>query len=182
MVPSIEEYIEKIKNSDDFFYKAKLLKFLNKEKQIRVKELAEKINMKPSYLCHILRLNRLPELVVDSYYSKLISISHLFIVSRLKNAKDIFSAYENVLKNNLTVAQTENLIRGIIYGLKSDGKYLQTVDFEETIKAMKEKNPDINLKIIQSRVKSKIIIEIVGSLAKTSPLIRNWLRRATEGF
>lgn len=182
MSNSIDEYIEQIKASDDFFYKAKMLQFLNKDKQIRVKELAKRINIKPSYLCHILRLNKLPELVIDSYYGKLISISHLFIISRLKNTKDMLAAYENVLRNNLTVFQTEVLVRSMIYGLKTEGNYLTGPEFEETLKSLKEKNPNINLKIIQSRVRSKIIIEIIGSLAKTSPLIKTWLKKTIEGL
>ncbi len=179
MSSSIEQYLDQIKKSDDFFYKAKLLKFLNKEKQIRVKDLAVMINIKPSYLCHILRLNKLPELVVDSYYSKLISISHLFIVSRLKTVKDMLTVYENVLKNNLNVLQTERLVRSIIYGIKSDGKYIKPEEIENTQKIIKERYSDVNLNVIQSRIKSRIIVEINGSLAKTTPLIKDWLKKLT---
>lgn len=180
MTASVEEYVEKIKNTGDFFLKAKLLKFLNKDKQIRIKDLAKETGLKPSYLCHILRLNRLPELVVDGYYAKMISLSHLFIISRLKNNKDIIFVYENILKNNLSVIQVENLVRDMLYGYKSEGNYLQQDDYQKHVDLIKKIQPDFKLKVIQSRIKSRIIVEIQGSLAKTSPLIKNWLKKMSE--
>ena len=178
MSTSVDELINKVKNSKDFFYKAKLLIYLKKDKQISNKELSKITHIKPSYLCHILRLNRLPELVIDSYYSHLVSISHLFILSRLKDQKQIIHTFEKILKNNLTVGQTEYLIREILYGLKSDGKYF--VD-EEIINKIKEinKSDNVSIKIIQSRVRSKIIIEMLGSLAKTTPLLKELLKKLT---
>lgn len=180
MAPTTEEFIQKIKDSNDFFFKAKLLLHLKKDRQILNKDLAKMLGIKPSYLCHILRLNRLPEMVVDSYYSKQISISHLFILSRLKDPKNIFSAFEKILKNNLTVGKTEYLVREIIYSLKSDGKYLQKKETDEKIRLIKERYPDVGIELIQSRVRSKIIIEVKGSLAKSSPLLKDFLKKLIE--
>lgn len=178
MPTSVDELIDKLKKSNDFFYKAKVLIFLKKDKQISNKELSKITNIKPSYLCHILRLNRLPELVVDSYYSNLVSISHLFILSRLKEQKQMIATFEKILKNNLTVGQTEYLIREILYGVKSDGKYFVDEEIMNKIKEINQNN-NVSIKIVQSRVKSKIIIEMLGSLAKTSPLLKELLKKLT---
>lgn len=178
MSTPVDELIEKFKESDDFFYKAKLLLFLNKDKQISIKDLSRKTGLKPSYLCHILRLNRLTDLVVDSYYAHLVSISHLFILSRLREQKQIIAAFERVLKNNYSVSQTEYLVRELLYGVKSDGKYFIDSEIENKIKQLAQ-DKQITIKVIQSRVKSKIVIEMFGSLAKTSPLLKECLKRLT---
>jgi hypothetical protein len=104
--------------------KAKLLHQLNQGKKISLKKLSETMGLKPAYLCHILRLNRLPEIVIDGYYAKNISLSHLFIISRLSSEEQIITAYEQVLSHNLTVLQTEELIREQLHQIKTSGSYL----------------------------------------------------------
>ena len=79
MHEDIEAIYEQIKKEENFITKAKLLRFLVVDKEIRIKDISKKIGIKESYICHILRLNKLTDMIVDGYYSKLISISHLFI-------------------------------------------------------------------------------------------------------
>ena len=63
-------------------------------------------------------------MIVDGYYSKLISISHLFMISRLKTKEDMMKIYEKVLSQNLTVLQTEAEVRDILYQIKTTGLVL----------------------------------------------------------
>ena len=65
-----DKLVEQIKNETDIFNKAKLIEFIIKQKKERIVDLAKKLSMKPSYICHILRLNRLPDLVIDGYYAR----------------------------------------------------------------------------------------------------------------
>lgn len=171
----IEKMIEQVKNETDFFNKAKLLDFLRKTKDVPLKELADKLHIKPQYLCHIIRLNRLPEIVTDAYYSRLISISHLFILSRLKDKKQIMEAYEKILGENLTTDQTESLIREILYGIKSTKKRLTEPEKENIVNKFTQNNKDVSVKIIQTRIKSKIIIEIKGDQEKTTEVLKKIL-------
>jgi hypothetical protein len=83
MSPDVDPVIEQIKSETNFITKAKLLRFLTVDKEIKIKDISQRLSMKESYVCHILRLNKLNDMIVDGYYSKLISISHLFIISRL---------------------------------------------------------------------------------------------------
>jgi transcriptional regulator with XRE-family HTH domain len=171
MDQEITRIITQIKETSDYFQKARLLLFLRREKNLKGSEIAEQIGLKPSYLSHLLRLNRLPELVKDGYYSKLVSISHLFIISRLKDEQKILAAYEKILAENLTTQQTETLIREMLYQLKNHGQYLTKEEREEFNKTLLAANM-IKTKIIQSRLKAKLIIEIKGNLERTTRELR----------
>ncbi|PIV09289.1 hypothetical protein COS31_03460 [Candidatus Roizmanbacteria bacterium CG02_land_8_20_14_3_00_36_15] len=167
-----EALISRVRMEKDPFVKAKILQSLRKDSGLRLKDLALKINLKPAYLCHYLRLNRLPEMIVDGYYAEDISLSHLFVISRLKDPKKIIDVYEKVLGKNLTVLATEEIVREILYGIKTEGEALTR---EEKESYRQQLGKEIKLKIIQTRIKSKLEIEVKGSLAKTTKILRTIL-------
>jgi ParB family chromosome partitioning protein len=173
MEQDIVEYVDQIKREQDYFGKSKLVNFLIHQKHIKVKDLAEALGMKPSYLCHIMRLHRLSEIIMDGYYSKLISMSHLFVLSLLKSNEDIMTVYEVVLRDGLTVLQTEELVREKLHGIKPGGSYVDksTVD---SLQLTVKKQFNAEMKMTQTRIKTKILIEWKGS--------REERRRAVERF
>lgn len=177
MPGEINQIIEQLKKETDFFNKAKLLKFLTQEKQIPIKDISSKVGLKPSYICHILRLNRLPEIVTDGYYSQMVSISHLFIISRLKDKAMIIKVYEKLLKDNLTVIQIEELVRELLYGIKNEGQFLAKKELENFQQKINKLEKNISSKIIQTRIRSKIIVEKKGSLAETTPFLKEILTK-----
>lgn len=179
---TVEEIVEKIKKSDNIFDKAKWLLLLKKEKGLRLYEISKKTGIKASYICHYFRLNNLPEIIIDGYYSKSVTPSHLFILSRLKTAKEIINTYEIILKNNLSVIETEYLIREILYGIKSKGNYLSHQDVKVFEDKFKSKNSKAKLKVIQSRVKGKLIVEFKSDLAETTPYLLRLLKGLVEDF
>jgi len=162
----------------DIFNKAKTFQQLITEKGMRVNELAKKYSIKPSYVCHILRLNRIPDMVIDGYYSKQISISHLFIISRIKDKEKLVLAYENILKKNLTIWQTEELVRELIYQIKTEGERLKKEESTQFINKFKEKGIDV--RIIQTRIKTKLILEIKGSLKETTGKLKELIKKLAE--
>lgn len=180
MPPDVVSVIEQIKKEENFITKAKLLRFLTVDKQVKIKDIAPLLSMKESYVCHILRLNKLSDMMVDGYYSKLISISHLFIISRLHTPEDMMSAYEAVLSNSMTVSQTEELVREMLYKTKTVGEHAG----KDEIKGWQEKigllYPGAQFKLVQTRVKSKCVIELKGSLAETTPAVRAILKKLTS--
>lgn len=177
MNSSFEKVISQIKVEKDYLLKSRLILSLIKEHDIKTKDLSAKLGIKPSYLCHIKRLNRLPEIVVDGYYSKNITLSHIFIISRLQNKKDMTSVYEKVLTKNLTVLETEDLIRELLHNVKSAGQELAKEEKEALINKIIGKYKNSNVKITQTRIKSKLLIEIKGSLEKTTPILRSLLEK-----
>ncbi len=162
--------LEQLKTETDLFKKAKLILSLKQHNKIPVVKISQELNLKPSYVSHILRLNKLPELIADGHYSGIISVSHLFIISRLNKEEDMIEVYEKVLADNLTALQTEELVRQKLYNLKNDGSYLDPSEIETFEKLMEEQEFDV--KVIQSRVKGKITLEIKGNLAKNSMKLR----------
>lgn len=168
----MEQILEKIKKEKDVFIKARLIKYLLVEKQLKVKDLAEKIGMTSSYICHLNRLNHLPEAVVDGYYSNLINISTLFTLSRIKDQDKLINIYEKVLANNLTLQQLDELIREELYQIKDKGEFLKKEEKENLVNKFKNKYNEAQIKIIQTRTKGKILIEIKGNLEKTSKYLR----------
>jgi len=174
-----EKYFEQFKKETDIFVKARLLNLLKKEKGWRVIDLSQKLGLKPSYICHLLRLNRLPEIVVDGYYNKMISKSHLFVLSRLFLEKEIIKVYEMILEKNLNVFQAEEIVRQMLYQIKNEGDYLSSDEKNQLIKKIESLGENIKAKLIQTRVKSKIIIEIKGNLKKTTEILRK-IKRLIE--
>ena len=164
MEQDILDYIEQIKREQDYFGKTKLINFLIHQKQIRVKDLAQALHLKPSYLCHIMRLNKLSEIIMDGYYSKLISMSHLFVISLLQSQTDIMDIYEIVLRDNLTVLQTEELVRGKLHGVSSEGEYVQK-EASEALSSMLKQQYGAEMKLTQTRTKTKLLIEWKGGRA-----------------
>ncbi len=174
------QYIEQFNKEIDIFAKAKLLHSLVHEKNIRIVDLAKSLGKTSSYICHLIRLASLPDIIVDGYYSELISISHLFIISRIKDQKKLLEVYEQLLKGNFTVSQTEELIREVLYGIKKDGKHLEKKELMDLIEKIKDKNKDIDIKAIQTRIKGKIIVEVKGNLENTSRALKMLLSKLTQ--
>lgn len=180
MDSEIEKIISQINQEEDIFAKTKLINYLIQEKQLRIVEVARRLKIKPPYLCHLLRLERLPPTIIDGYYSKLISISHLFVISRIKDKNKMLEAYEKILAKNLTVTQTEELVREIIYKTKTKGKYLSSEEKLRWIEKLKLKWQNLKLKIIQTQIRSKIIFEIRGNLEKTTLTVKEILEKLTK--
>ncbi len=176
----IEKIIRQINQEEDVFNRAKLINYLIQEKQLRIVELGKKLKIKPSYICHLLRLNRLPPVIIDGYYSKLISVSHLFVISRIKDKKKLLQVYEKILAENLTVAATEEVVRQILHNVKSEGDSLSYEERLKLIEKLKSKWQNLDLKIVQTRIKGKLIFEVKGSLKETSLTIKKILEKLTE--
>ncbi|MGB9707631.1 MAG: hypothetical protein ACPL1D_02665 [Microgenomates group bacterium] len=176
----VEKIILQIKEEKDIFNKARLIQYLIKDKDIRIKDLSTKLGLKPSYLCHLIRLNKLPPLIIDGYYSNLISLSHLLILSRLDDKKKMAEVYEKILSDNLTVSQTEEIIRDILYQVKDNGTYLPKQKLELLLEKIKKKFPNIRIKVIQTRIKGKLIIEIKDNLKNSSSFLEKLLNKLSQ--
>jgi hypothetical protein len=168
MVENIALLFKQIKESNDIFQKFRLLEYLMREKNLRVIDLAKTTEYSSSYICHLLRLKKVPEAIVDGYYSKSISSSHIFILSRLNDKGQMIDLYEKILGDNFTVKQTENEVRNYLYQVKSIGKYIHKDDQGTLKKKVKEKYPEVDMEISQTRIKGKITLEIKGDLEKSS--------------
>ncbi|VVA44414.1 ParB-like protein partition protein [Candidatus Roizmanbacteria bacterium] len=175
MVQDITSLINQIKSENDIFQKYRRIDYLIREKKLRIIDLASKIGYKSSYICHLLRLKKIPDVVIDGYYSKSISSSHIYVLSRLSDSKQMINLYEKILVENYTVKQTESAVREVLYQVKSIGKYINKENTEKLTEKIKEKYPELNIQIIQTRIKGKVILEVKGDLEKSTKVIKSIL-------
>src|SRR3989338_1720136 len=168
---SQSQLIYQLTTEHDIFKKARVVDVLRTEYDLRLPEIASHINKLPSYISHVHRLLRLPQLVVDGYYSKQISATHLMILSRLQTTAEIEEAYEEVLTNNLTSTQTELVVRRMKYDVESDSKNISPDELKKTEILLQDKLQG-KVRILQSQVRSKIVIERRGPASQTSAFIR----------
>lgn len=173
MADSIDDVVERVKKESDVFSKARLVGHLLKDKKVKVADLSKKLGINSSYVCHLNRLNRLPDIIIDAYYSKLLTVSHLFLLSRVKDFEKVVAIYEAILAQGLTIQATENMVREYLYGVKPKGNYLKETEREKLSKALTAKYPGLDVKIVQTRVYGKIAFTIKGSLDLTSRLIKD---------
>ena len=175
MTSNIDLLLQKFITEDNFIEKAHILKELKDNYGLRIIDLSQKTGVKPAYICHILRLNQLPEMVIDGFYSSMISISHLFVLSRINDMDKSQKLYEEVLQHNYTVIQLENRVREVLYEINHKGNYLSnTKEYEEKI-AKRYSNSKI--KITQTRIKSKLNIEIIGNLSDSGKTLKEILKK-----
>jgi len=168
---SLINLYEDFKSESDHFKKSSILHKLSKELDIKLSEISKNINLSPSYISHIMRLKKLPDLIVDGYYSNLISITHLYIISRLSKHQEMIEVYEEVLTKNLTTIDTEYIVRQKLYGIKEEGSFM----LDEEKKQISDKLKNLlggEIKIIQSRIKSKLLLEIKGNLKETTEKLK----------
>lgn len=173
MNPDVTEVIERLRLTDDIFEKGRLFKYLIKEKDFRMKDIGELLEIQPSYIAHFLRLNKLPDIIVDGYYAKQVSASHLFIIARLHDYVTMLTVYEKVLAENLTSPQTEDVVRELLYQVKAEGERMTDDEIERFNRLIARKlGTDVSFKITQTRVKGKVSIERKGNLAETTKMLR----------
>lgn len=104
------------------------IEMLIKEMGLTQEKAGERLSMNRSTLTNYLRLLKLPEVVKQDVISAKISQGHARTILALENNDDILAARSRILKNNLSVRQTESMVKNF-YVQKS--------------KAAIERDPDI---------------------------------------
>ena len=177
MKAHILEIIDRIKVEEDIIQKARLIYYLRKNQDIRLKEVADALGESSVQVAHILRLLKLPHLVIDGYYAKVVSMTHLFIIARLKTQEDMIEAYESILSHSLSVQQTEELVREKLYNIRSLPDRLTETEIQQFITALKEIDPALDIKVTQTRLKASVAISLSGDTAYTTEVFNKLLKQ-----
>lgn len=164
--------VDRINYEQDIFAKVRLIGELAKEKNYKKKDLAKMLNLHPTYLSNLFRLPKLSPIIIDGYYAKHISISHLVVLSRISVAAVQLEVYEKILERGLNVAQTEELVREKLYAVKSRGERIDPGTYDNIKARLKEIFNPAEIKIVQTKIQSTITIKIKGDLASTSEILR----------
>ncbi|CAN5134868.1 hypothetical protein BH09PAT2_BH09PAT2_09200 [soil metagenome] len=167
----IQQLIEEV----DYFKKAELVDMLRRQECLSVKEIAGKIDKHPSYVSHLNRLLKLPPLVIDGYYSGQVSLSHLVILSRLKDAEKMEQVYHDILAKGLTSQLTEELIRLENFDITTEPEKVPPSELDALVAEVKEKLGGADIKVVQTRIKGKVVIELKGNNKQTTEFLRQVL-------
>ncbi len=168
--------IQQLKTEGDYFKKAQLVDVLRRQECLSVKEIASQIDKHPSYVSHLNRLLKLPSIVIDGYYSQQVALSHLIILSRLKEVEKMEDVYGEILAKGLTSAQTEDLIRLRNFNISSEQEKVSPDELHVLIQEVAEKLGDVDVKVVQTRIKGKITLELKGSSKQTTEFLRRVLQ------
>ncbi len=87
------------------------VELLIKEMELTQEKAGERLAMNRSTLTNYLRLLKLPEAVKQSVISGNISQGHARAILALEDNTDILTALSKILKNNLSVRQTEKMVK-----------------------------------------------------------------------
>lgn len=174
------ELINQLIQESDYFKKAQIVDLLRRQECISVKDIALKIDKHPSYVSHLNRLLKLPPLVIDGYYSGQVALSQLIILSRLKDTGSMEEVYQEILAKGLTSQQTEELIRLKNYDITSEPEKVSPSELQILIDEIQEKMKGVQVKVVQTRIKGKITLELKGNNKQTADFLRNVLLALTS--
>jgi ParB family chromosome partitioning protein len=167
---TIQEHIDKIKNEKDIFTKTRLIQSAIQD-GMKGKDIASKLAVKPSYLSNLLRILKLPEIIIDGYYSNTISLSHLIVLSRLKTEDDLVSVYEKILSENMTVLQLDEVVREKLYSLDSKGTKIPQEIKNKIIEKYRRLGEKVHVQVTQTQIQAKVVIVSKGNRIETTEFL-----------
>lgn len=141
------------------------------------KGISTRIGKSPAYISNSIRLLNLPDALKDGLLSGLISEGHARALAAVQDPKLMVDAYKIILREKASVRRTEDVARRmkrkIGQPIPKEAERVATVVSDE-IDQMTEKliqalggNDSSNVKLIRSRVQTKILIVLKGSLIDT---------------
>ncbi len=156
-------------------------------------EIAERVSKSPSYISNTIRLLTLPDALKDALMSGATTEGHVRALSGLEDPHLIINTYKEVLKRNLSVRGTEELVRkmrsqqGIGPRRGADVVSMHIVSEEidrvqnDLLSAISKKAEKTQVKCSQTGKRAKIELLIEGDPGKTTPILED-LRQAIVGY
>lgn len=137
-------------------------------------EIAKLMQKSPAQVSHIARINRLPEIIIDAYYSRMLSLTHLYIISRLHHEGQMQIVFEQIMAGTLSTQETDRLVREKLHSIDDVGDYVN----RDTLKMHNEymNAHGLQVSVLQTRTRFKYTIEASGNAEKTSALLQGIMR------
>ncbi|MFS8159150.1 MAG: ParB/RepB/Spo0J family partition protein, partial [Candidatus Roizmanbacteria bacterium] len=168
----VNDGIEDIRDQDDPIVKARLMADAISKKEATPTALAKYLKVKKSFISSMLRIPRIPEMIIDGYYANLISVTHLFIIGRLSSDEEMITLYEKILEKSLTTVQTDDEVRTIKYAIDSNKDIIDPVSKGKIEQLFSGIDPHFRVKIIQTRLRTTIKAELKGDMKTTAKALR----------
>lgn len=176
--------------------RAQAYKRLMEEFGLANSEIAQKVGKSPSYISNTIRLLSLPDALKDAIMSGATTEGHVRALSALEDPHLIIEAYKEVLKRNLSVRGTEELVRkmrvqhevGPKKGARMDIVHIinEEVDrIQEGLAQALSLNGDgsrAGVKYHLSNTQARLEIKLPGDPEKTSEVMRKIYQALTAYF
>ncbi len=173
--------------------RAQAYKRLMEEFSLTNAEISGRVSKSPSYISNTIRLLTLPDALKDALMSGATSEGHARALAALEDPHLIITAYKEVLKRNLSVRGTEELVRrfrvkeGI--GPKRNAVSSQMHIVSDEIDKMQNDLGNVfssraekaSVKCVQTGKKVKVEFLIEGNPDKTTPLLQD-IHQAIVGY
>lgn len=156
-------------------------------------EISERVSKSPSYISNTIRLLTLPDALKDALMSGATTEGHARALSALEDPHIIIDAYKQVLKRNLSVRGTEELVRRAradqgIGPKKSAVTESMHIFSEEIDRVSNDLNAVFSQRADKSQVKcsqtgkrARLELTLDGNPEKTTPLLED-IRQAIVGY
>lgn len=156
-------------------------------------EISERVSKSPSYISNTIRLLILPDALKDALMSGATSEGHARALAALEDPHLIINAYKEVLKKNLSVRGTEELVRRIRSNMgigprnKADVNSMRIISEdidkiqEDISNALAQKTDKAQVKCQLTGKRAKLELIINGEPGKTTPVLED-LHQAIVGY
>lgn len=173
--------------------RAQAYKRLMDEFGLANQEIAVRVSKSPAYISNTIRLLILPDALKDALMGGATSEGHARALSALEDPHLIIDTYKEVLKKNLSVRGTEELVRRIrankgIGPKKSADVEAMRIISEDTDKIQSDISSLLSQRVVKSRVKcqqtgksARLELLIDGDPSKTTPVLKD-LHQAIVGY
>lgn len=156
-------------------------------------EIAERVSKSPSYISNTIRLLILPDALKDALMSGATTEGHARSLSALEDPHMIINAYKEVLKRNLSVRGTEELVRRLRANIgmgpkkQADVSSMRIIsddidkiqdDIVETL-AQRTEKAQVKCQLTGKRARLEIVIN--GEPTKSTPVLED-LHQAIVGY
>lgn len=173
--------------------RAQAYKRLMEEFGLTNAEIAERVSKSPPYISNTIRLLTLPDALKDALMSGATTEGHVRALSGLEEPHLIIDTYKEVLKRNLSVRGTEELVRklrarqgiGPKRGADISSMHIVSDDTDKVqndlTEALSKRSEKSQVKCSQTGKRAKIELLIEGDPSKTTPILED-LRQAIVGY
>lgn len=156
-------------------------------------EIAVRVSKSPAYISNTIRLLSLPDALKDALMSGATSEGHARALTALEDPHLIINTYKEVLKRNLSVRGTEELVRKIraqegILPKKQATVEMMHIMSEEIEKIQADLSSVFSQKIDKSQIRcvqtgktAKVEIRLDGDPSKTTPVLED-IHQALVGY
>ncbi len=156
-------------------------------------EISERVSKSPSYISNTIRLLTLPDALKDALMSTATTEGHARALSALEDPHLIITVYKEVLKRNLSVRGTEELVRrfrantgiGPKKSAVTESMHIMSKELDQIQKdlsdVLSQRAEKTLVKCSQTGKRAKLELSIDGDPSKTSPLLED-IRQAVVGY